>query len=342
MPALKTSPSANKNPSFLQSVSILEPISFIGNLLSSFSSMAFTIPLAGGLLAWVAGKTSSSKLQNAAGKATNVTSLFESTVENFSRDTKRVFGNNSVVSKVVDGAENTISKFAQKTLPNHAYKAIKGKNIGLVAANGAMILNGINHVAGSIGGNIEVLQNMQEELTGKKPSIWSVLMGNKNLHPMVAEVRKTALGMRFGLGLLTQAAGIAGNVYMAIFDKSNGKTGFAKMAAFGMLPNMLSGIISPQFNAINMYRTASEATANGQAIDPELYAGMIHSFAPKASQEQIMELTEKFYQEYAKPEDVLKQVAQEFYPNSSIGKYTANLLEKPSTAMSYSQSFAPA
>ena len=303
------------------------PISWISGALGSFSSMAFTLPMVGGALAWVAGKTSSSKLQNVAGKATGVTSLFESTVENFSTDTAKVFGGNSVVSKAVGGAGNKISTFAQKTLPSHAYESIKSKNIGLVAANGAMVLNGMTHVAGSIGGNIEVLQHMQEELTGKKPSTWSILMGNKNLHPLVAEMRKNTMGMRFGLGLLTQVAGIAGNVYMAIFDKSEGKAGFVKMAAFGMLPNMLSNIISPQGNAIDQYRAAHTSIASGQPVDLEIYRGMAHTLAPKqVSQEQKFALADKLYQEQTRPEDVLKQIAGEFYPNTSIGANTARII----------------
>ncbi len=234
------------------------------------------------------------------------------------------------VERIASSQKSGLLSYANNTLGRKpgigrsALEGIKHANVGMVVMNSAFAVQQSAGIVMSLKDKAKVIRQMEKDISGKDVSMLSIMMGGASLNPIVQQARKEAFGGRSLVSTAAQVAGVAGNVYLAIFDKSQGAKAFAKSLAMQFGPDLLAKGLDSGNTALQSYRAMTLSMAQTGKASVDMYEGLIGGLAQDAPGELVRQVAEKAYLKQMAPGDVLKMMSEtDFMKNPQSRSFVA-------------------
>lgn len=313
-----------KNTTQFQWYNPLHLMDSAGSFLNNITNHLFPLSIVGGIAGWVGSKTPEI-IGKPLAKIGEVAGVQNATLGELGVETEKVIGNMPVVGKAISGGADKISQFAKNILPDHIHQ----KSTSSLLYSSAFALGGTARLANGIGHRLETLMQVEEDLTGKRPSTLKILFDRKNLHPLTQEVTQELFGLGSLVSTLSQLASIAFSVFSIMAKKElGGKAGFAvQLGLFGGLP-MLESTFNAKNTALDAYREAHIYAAKGQEVPVETYTRLFSGLNPDMSEEMATNAANECIAKKFTPEEVLRAFSTQRFPDAPIGAATARLAEQ--------------
>ncbi len=243
---------------------------------------------------------------------------------------------NQTTSGIVSGASNSITQFANNTIGqskigNNALKRLSQNSLSTTIMGVTSVVGSSAAMLNSFNGQIKTLKLLHKELTGKSISTFKLIMGGKDIHPLVAQARKECFSGKSLLGYTAQTAGIIFNTYTWLFAK-NSSSGFkGNLKQMGMQmgvmmgTNMLADGLRAGHTGLPSFLTANQLAEQGGQIPLQTYAGMIGGLVKNIKADAVDELAKKCFEAQSSPSETLKNISATFYKGAPIGAATAKL-----------------